>query len=85
MGPDNMPVGIVYQEIYRAALHATDTPDPRQALANLRDTIAAWYGVEPEEIKLSWDGHELSCRISMERVEDITFRLTPEGYLEARR
>lgn len=84
MGPENMTVGRVYQEIYRATLYAADVTES-QKLEDIRETMAAWYGTTPDEIKLKRDGHELSCWIQMQAVESITFPLTPDGLREARR
>lgn len=79
MGPKNMTVERVYQEIYRASLYAADVPKSRK-LEDIRETLAAWYGVPADMVELDWDGQELSARIYLQKVEDVqlSFHLTPE-------
>lgn len=79
MGPENMTVGRVYQEIYRATLYAADVTES-QKLEDIRETLATWYGVPADMVELDWDGQELSARIHLQKVQDVqyAFHLTAE-------
>lgn len=80
MGPENTPEGRVYQEFYQAVLDLLEAFQKEQTLENIRETLAAWYGVPTDMVDLDLDGHELSFRIYLQKAEDIrcSFRLTPE-------
>lgn len=63
------PEDVVWREFHEAVLESLEVTQERQGLQDIRETLAAWYGVPLESVTLNWDGNELSGQIALRNLE----------------
>ena len=70
MGHDETLEDIVYREFCSSFLGPLQE---RQGLEDIRETLAAWYGVPLESVSLNWNGNKLSGQIFLQYLDDTRF------------